>query len=113
MKKTQINDLKYRQSWEKSDFSFFFFTVIVPSVFWADDGLHVSIRHEQFNLNLLKTRRKNSQRLKFKTQNSQIQMIAFWCSDWNLWFLCFFSLFQSFWDSFELKLNVIINWCLI
>lgn len=23
-KKTHINDLKYRQSWEKSDFSFFF-----------------------------------------------------------------------------------------
>lgn len=42
------------------------FTVIVFSIFRADDGLHVSIRHEQFNFNLLKTRRKNSRTTGFK-----------------------------------------------
>lgn len=69
-------------------FRFFLFTVIVPSVFWADDGLHVSIRHEQFNFNLLKNEAEKQPTTEI--QNSQIQMIAFWCSDWNLWFLCVF-----------------------
>lgn len=76
---------------KKVIFSFFSFNIIVPSVCWADDGLHVSIRYDQFNFNLLKTKRKNRQRLEFKNQNSQIQTIAFWCSDWNLWLSYFLS----------------------